>query len=89
MLDKVKQAYQLKKAQSDLQKMVEKLSVFEQKGENSVVVTGDKKISKIIINGVENKQIKELVNDAMKKMDTKLQKEMKAKEDELRALLGM
>ncbi len=89
MLDKVKQAYQLKKAQSDLQKMVEKLSVFEQKGENSVVVTGDKKISKIIINGVENKQIKDLVNDAMKKMDTKLQKEMKAKEDELRALLGM
>ena len=89
MLDKVKQAYQLKKAQSDLQKMVESLSVFEQKGENSVVVTGDKKVSKIIINGVENKQIKELINDAMKKMDTKLQKEMKAKEDELRALLGM
>jgi hypothetical protein len=89
MLDKVKQAYQLKKAQSDLQKMVEGLSVFEQKGENSVVVTGDKKVSKIIINGVENKQIKELINDAMKKMDTKLQKEMKAKEDELRALLGM
>jgi hypothetical protein len=89
MLDKVKQAYQLKKAQSDLQKMVEGLSVFEQKGENSIVVTGDKKISKIIINGVENKQIKELINDAMKKMDAKLQKEMKAKEDELRALLGM
>lgn len=89
MLDKVKQAYQLKKAQSDLQKMVEGLSVFEQKGENSVVVTGDKKVSKIIINGVENKQIKELINEAMKKMDTKLQKEMKAKEDELRALLGM
>jgi hypothetical protein len=89
MLDKVKQAYQLKKAQSDLQKMVEGLSVFEQKGENSVVVTGDKKVSKIVINGVENKQIKELVNDAMKKMDTKLQKEMKSKEDELRALLGM
>jgi len=89
MLDKVKQAYQLKKAQSDLQKMVEGLSVFEQKGDNSVVVTGDKKISKIVINGVESKQVKELINDAMKKMDTKLQKEMKAKEDELRALLGM
>ena len=89
MLDKVKQAYQLKKAQSDLQKMVESLSVFEQKGDNSVVVTGDKKISKIIINGVENKQIKELINDAMKKMDAKLQKEMKSKEDELRSMLGL
>jgi DNA-binding protein YbaB len=89
MLDKVKQAYQLKKAQSDLQKLVESLSVFEQKGENSVVVTGDKKITKIVINGVENKVIKDLVNDAMKKMDAKLQKEMKAKEDEIRSLLGM
>ena len=89
MLDKVKQAYQLKKAQSDLQKMVEALSVFEQKGDNSVVVSGDKKILKIVINGVENKQLKELLNDAMKKMDAKLQKEMKSKEDELRSLLGM
>ena len=89
MLDKVKQAYQLKKAQSDLQKLVEGLSVFEQKGDNSVVVTGDKKISKIVINGIENKALKDLINDAMKKMDTKLQKEMKAKEDEIRSLLGM
>jgi DNA-binding protein YbaB len=89
MLDKVKQAYQLKKAQSDLQKIVESLSVFEQKGDNSVVVTGDKKITKIVINGVENKAIKDLINEAMKKMDSKLQKEMKAKEDEIRSLLGM
>jgi DNA-binding protein YbaB len=89
MLDKVKQAYQLKKAQSDLQKMVESLSVFEQKGDNSVVVTGDKKVTKIIINGVENKAIKDLINDAMKKMDAKLQKEMKSKEEELRSMLGL
>jgi len=89
MLDKVKQAYQLKKAQSDLQKLVESLSVFEQKGDNSVVVTGDKKITKIVINGVENKAVKDLINEAMKKMDAKLQKEMKAKEDEIRSLLGM
>ena len=89
MLDKVKQVYQLKKAQSDLQKMVESLSVFEQKGDNSVVVTGDKKVTKIIINGVENKAIKDLINDAMKKMDAKLQKEMKSKEEELRSMLGL
>ena len=89
MLDKVKQAYQLKKAQSGLQKLVEGLSVFEQKGDNSIVVTGDKKVTKIVINGIENKAIKELINEAMKKMDSKLQKEMKAKEDEIRSLLGM
>jgi hypothetical protein len=38
---------------------------------------------------VESKEIKDLINEAMKKMDTKLQKEMKSKEDEIRSLLGM
>jgi hypothetical protein len=89
MIDKVKQAYQLKKAQADLQKLMSSLSVFDQKGDNSIVITGDKKVTKIVINGVESKEIKDLINEAMKKMDTKLQKEMKSKEDEIRSLLGM
>lgn len=89
MLDKVKQAYQLKKAQSDLQKMMSALSVFVQKGDNSIVISGDKKVIKIIINGKENKDLKDLINEAMKKMDEKLQKEMKSKEEEIKSLLGM
>ncbi|NBO21739.1 hypothetical protein EBU94_00140 [bacterium] len=89
MIDKVKQAYQLKKAQADLQRLMSSLSVFDQKGDNSIVITGDKKVTKIVINGVESKEIKDLINEAMKKMDTKLQKEMKSKEDEIRSLLGM
>jgi len=89
MIDKVKQAYQLKKAQADLQRLMSSLSVFDQKGDNSIVITGDKKVTKIVINGVESKEVKDLINEAMKKMDTKLQKEMKSKEDEIRSLLGM
>ena len=89
MIDKVKQAYQLKKAQADLQRLMSSLSVFDQKGDSSIVITGDKKVTKIVINGVESKEIKDLINEAMKKMDTKLQKEMKSKEDEIRSLLGM
>lgn len=89
MIDKVKQAYQLKKAQAELQKLISSLSVFEQKGDNSVVISGDKKITKLVINGVENKALKDLINEGMKKMDTKLQKEMKSKEDEIKSLLGM
>jgi len=89
MIDKVKQAYQLKKAQAYLQRLMSSLSVFDQKGDNSIVITGDKKVTKIVINGVESKEIKDLINEAMKKMDTKLQKEMKSKEDEIRSLLGM
>jgi DNA-binding protein YbaB len=89
MIDKVKQAYQLKKAQSDLQKMMSALSVFLQKGDNSIVISGDKKVVKLVINGKENKELKDLINDAMKNMDSKLQKEMKSKEDEIKSLLGM
>jgi len=89
MLDKVKQEYQLKKAQSDLQKMISALSVFVQKGDNSIVISGDKKVIKIIINGKENKDLKDLINEAMKKMDEKLQKAMKSKEEEIKSLLGM
>lgn len=89
MIDKVKQAYQLKKAQAELQKLISSLSVFEQKADNSIVISGDKKVTKLVINGVENKVIKDLINEAMKKMDTKLQKEMKTKEDEIKSLLGL
>jgi len=89
MIDKVKQAYQLKKAQSDLQKMMSALSVFEQKGENSIVISGDKKVLKLVLNGKESKELKDLINEAMKKMDAKLQKEMKSKEEEIKSLLGM
>ena len=72
-----------------MQRLMSSLSVFDQKGDNSIVITGDKKVTKIVINGVESKEVKDLINEAMKKMDTKLQKEMKSKEDEIRSLLGM
>jgi DNA-binding protein YbaB len=89
MIDKVKQAYQIKKAQAELQKLINSLSVFEEKGDSSIVISGDKKVTKIVINGKENKEIKELFNTALKKMDSKIEKEMKGKEEEIRKLLGM
>lgn len=88
MFDKAKQLMQLQKLQSEIKKKLESLSVYEEKGQTSIVVNGDKKIQKITINGVEDKNLKDLINTAMKKMDTKIEKEMKEKEEELRKLYG-
>ena len=84
MFDKAKQLMQLQKLQSEIKKKLESLSVYEEKGQTSIVVSGDKKIQKITINGLEDKNLKDLINTAMKKMDTK----MKEKEEELRKLYG-
>jgi DNA-binding protein YbaB len=89
MLDKVKQAYQLKKMQSDIQKLISTISVFKEKGKNQVVVTGDKKITKLVVNGVESKDLAELINDAMKEADKKIEKEVKDKQEDLRKLMGL
>jgi DNA-binding protein YbaB len=88
MFDKAKQLMQLQKLQSEIKKKLESLTSYEEKGLNSVVVTGDKKIQKIVINGVEDKVLRDLINTAMKKMDTKIEKEMKEKEEELKKLYG-
>lgn len=88
MFDKAKQLMQLQKLQSEIKKKLESLTTYEEKGSSSVVVTGDKKIQKIIVNGVEDKLLKDLINTAMKNMDTKIEKEMKGKEEELRKLYG-
>lgn len=88
MFDKAKQLMQLQKLQSEIKKKLENLTSFEEKGKYTVVVTGDKKIQKITIEGVEDKNLRDLINSAMKKMDSKIEKEMKDKEEELRKLYG-
>lgn len=89
MLDKAKELLRVQKFQSEIKKRLESLTSFEQKGDNSVVVNGDKKIKSIIVNGKENKELKDLINAAMKNMDTKIQKEMKDKEEEFRKIYGL
>lgn len=89
MLDKAKELLRVQKFQSEIKKKLESLTAFEQKGDNSVIVNGDKKIKSIVINGKENKELRDLINAAMKNMDTKIQKEMKDKEEEFRKIYGL
>lgn len=77
MFDKLKDLNNLKKMQSQLKKQLEEIFVTNEKGDNSVLIRGDKKIEKIVINGEENKEMKDLLNDTMKQVDKKVEKQMR------------
>ena len=77
MLDKFKDLNRLRKMQSEIKKQLEQIFVQNEKGETSVLIRGDKKIEKIIINGEENKELKDLINDTMKQVDKKVEKQMR------------
>lgn len=78
MLDKLKERAKLIKDQSDLKKELEKIFIQHEKGTSSILIRGDKKVEKIIINGVEDKALKDLINDAIKELDKKVEKKMRA-----------
>ena len=73
MFDKAKmlaQAFKLKKA-------IEAEVVTLEENGVLVEVSGDQKIKKLIINGVENKIVLEMINKAMKKSQEQAAKKMK------------
>jgi len=83
MFDKVKKLNELKKTQSKIQKQLEGIYVSEKSGDIEVVIRGDKKIDKILIGGEENKDLRSLLNSAMKTVDKKVQKKMQGQLSDL------
>jgi DNA-binding protein YbaB len=77
MFDKLKDLNRLRKIQSDLKRQLENIFVTTDKSGISLVIRGDKKIEKIIIDGEENKVLKDVINDAMKDVDKKVEKQMR------------
>ena len=77
MFEKVKQLHKLKKMQSEVQKQLESILHVEEKGTVSVTVRGDKKIEYFVIDGQERRDIKDLINEAFKKVEKKSEKRMK------------
>jgi DNA-binding protein YbaB len=91
MFDKFKQLQQLGKMRSqamELQKELEKIKESAEKGNMRVVVTGDQKVSYIEIDGEEQKQLTELINEAMKKVQKVAAKKMLERGGGLSGLLG-
>jgi DNA-binding protein YbaB len=89
MFDKIKAANQLRKMQSDLLKQTREIFHTGEKGRYKVVVRGDKMIEKIEFDGVEDKILKEVINDAMKEVEKKVEKKSRGQASELMNMLGM
>ncbi|HLC93754.1 MAG TPA: hypothetical protein VJG85_01940 [Patescibacteria group bacterium] len=83
MLDKLREVKRLKKIQDEVKKKLEQIYVQEEKGSYSILVRGDKKIEKIVIDGGEDKALRDLINDAMKQVDKKVEKQMRGQLSEL------
>ena len=91
MFDKLKQLNELRKMRSQalaLQKELEKIRESEERNGMKVVVTGDQKVSYIEINGEERKDLVDLINDAMKKVQKEAAKKMMEMGGGLSGLLG-
>jgi len=91
MFDKIKQLNELRKMRSQaltLQKELEKIRESEERNGMKVVVTGDQKVAYIEINGEERKDLVDLINDAMKKVQKEAAKKMMEMGGGLSGLLG-
>lgn len=75
--------FKLKREQSKMQKMLEKIYASSESSGIKVVVRGDRKIESIEIDGQEDMELKDIINDAYKKLDKKLQKEMRGQLEDI------
>lgn len=83
MFDKLKDLNKLRKAQSEIKKELEQIFVSEEKFGLKVVVRGDKKIQRIEINDEEQKDLKDILNNAFKIVDKKVEKQMRGRMGDL------
>ena len=77
MFEKLKELNKFKQAQSKIKKQLEDIYSTREKNGTLVVVRGDKKIQKIEIDGVEQKELRELINDTFGEVDKKVEKQMR------------
>jgi DNA-binding protein YbaB len=83
MFDKVKEIAKWKKIQDEIKHQQEQIFATVEKRDIKVVVRGDKKVEKIEIDGEENRDLKDAVNDAMKEIDKKLEKKLRGQAGDL------
>jgi len=77
MFEKIKELNRFKQAQSKIKKQLEEIYSTKEKNGTLIVVRGDKKIQKIEIDGVEQKELRELINDTFGEVDKKVEKQMR------------
>lgn len=94
-LDKLKQLNELRKMRGEAQKMQKELEKIKETVQGSsgdddiqVTVTGDQKVVSIKIDGEEQEDLVDIINDAMKKVQKKSARKMMEMGGGLSGLLG-
>ena len=83
MFDKIKAIDRARRLQGEVKKIQESVyQEVEQQG-YKILVRGDKHLEKLEIDGVENKVLRNLINDAFKDVDKKVEKKAKGYASEL------
>lgn len=91
MFDKFKQLNELRKMRSEameLQKELDEIIESYESGRVKVKVTGSQKVNYIEVDGEERSDIKDAINEAMKKVQKEAAKKMLEKGGGLSGLLG-
>lgn len=79
----LKELNKFRKAQSQMQKELEQLFATEEHRGIRVTVRGDQKIESITIDNEEQKELKQVINSAMKSVLKKAQKQMRGQIQDL------
>jgi DNA-binding protein YbaB len=77
MFDKIKEADRLRRLQNEIRKEQEQIFVEGEKQGIKILIRGDKRVEKLEIDGVDNKALRDLINDTMKDVDKKVEKQMR------------
>lgn len=88
MFNQAANVLKIKKLESEMKKIQAQVFQEESKGSVTVLVRGDNRIEKITIDGEERKDIKDLLNSALKTVEKKAQKKARSMASEFAALLG-
>lgn len=89
MFDKVREINKWRKMKKDFDEMSGGISVSYEKDGVTVVMKGDKKVEKILIDGEESNLLKDVINESMKQVDKKLEKAAKQNQGQLMEALGI
>ncbi len=79
MFDKAKEILKFRKMQSEMKKELENIFATVEKSGVRIVIRGNKHIEKIIVDEEEQRLLKDVLNDSMKEVDKKVEKQMRGK----------
>ncbi|MFA5776530.1 MAG: YbaB/EbfC family nucleoid-associated protein [Patescibacteria group bacterium] len=77
MFDKIKNLNNLRKTQGEIKKELEGIYMEGEKQGIKILVRGDKRVEKLEIDGIEQKALRDLINDTMKDVDKRVEKQMR------------